>query len=70
MSTFSTSFIFNPDRIQPDLRSTIYCNAIALGGMEEWDFAWRMFQNTTVASEASFLRGAMTCTKLPWLLNK
>uniref|UniRef100_A0A3P8VR49 Aminopeptidase n=1 Tax=Cynoglossus semilaevis TaxID=244447 RepID=A0A3P8VR49_CYNSE len=56
--------------IQPDLRSTIYCNAIALGGMEEWDFAWRMFQNTTVASEASLLRGAMTCTKLPWLLNK
>ncbi|XP_022064326.2 aminopeptidase N-like [Acanthochromis polyacanthus] len=56
--------------IHPNLKSTVYCNAIAFGGVQEWDFAWRMFQNTTLASEASRLRSAMACTKAPWLLNR
>lgn len=56
--------------IHPNLKSTVYCNAVAFGGHEEWDFAWRMFKNATVASEASRLRGAMACTKEPWLLNR
>lgn len=58
------------DRIHPNLKSTVYCNAIAFGGVEEWNFAWSMFKSATLASEASKLRGAMACTKKPWLLNK
>lgn len=57
-------------RIHPNLKSTVYCAAIAFGGVEEWDFAWRMFKNATLASEASRLRSAMACTKVPWLLNR
>lgn len=57
-------------RIHPNLKSTVYCSAIAFGGAEEWDFAWRMFKNATLASEASRLRAAMACTKIPWLLNR
>lgn len=62
----------NPSRnpIHPNLKSTVYCHAIAFGGVEEWDFAWRMFNNATLASEASRLRGAMACTKVPWLLSR
>lgn len=62
----------NPSQnlIHPNLKSTVYCNAIAFGGVEEWDFAWRMFKNATLASEASRLRSAMACTKVPWLLNR
>uniref|UniRef100_A0A8C6M5B7 Alanyl aminopeptidase, membrane n=1 Tax=Nothobranchius furzeri TaxID=105023 RepID=A0A8C6M5B7_NOTFU len=62
----------NPDhnQIHPNLKSTVYCNAIAFGGVEEWDFAWRMFQTASLASEASRLRSAMACTKTPWLLNR
>ncbi|XP_054475304.1 aminopeptidase N-like [Anoplopoma fimbria] len=62
----------NPDHnpIHPNLKGTVYCNAIAFGGVEEWDFAWRMFKNATLASEASRLRSAMACTKAPWLLNR
>uniref|UniRef100_A0A3Q3X670 Aminopeptidase n=1 Tax=Mola mola TaxID=94237 RepID=A0A3Q3X670_MOLML len=62
----------NPNRnpIHPNLKSTVYCTAIAFGSVEEWDFAWRMFKNATLASEASRLRGAMACTKVPWLLNR
>ncbi|KAJ0056264.1 hypothetical protein NL108_004542, partial [Boleophthalmus pectinirostris] len=56
--------------IHPNLKSTVYCYAIAFGGHEEWDFAWTMFKNATVASEASRLREAMACTQVPWLLNR
>lgn len=56
--------------IHPNLKSTVYCHAIAFGGVQEWDFAWRMFRNTTLASEASRLRSAMACAKAPWLLNR
>uniref|UniRef100_A0A8D3C422 Aminopeptidase n=1 Tax=Scophthalmus maximus TaxID=52904 RepID=A0A8D3C422_SCOMX len=56
--------------IHPNLKSTVYCSAIAFGGAEEWDFAWTMFKNATLASEASRLRSAMACTKKPWLLNR
>lgn len=57
-------------RIHPNLKTTVYCSAIAFGGVKEWDFAWRMFKNATLASEASRLRSAMACTKAPWLLNR
>ncbi|XP_044046036.1 aminopeptidase N-like [Siniperca chuatsi] len=56
--------------IHPNLKSTVYCSAIAFGGVKEWDFAWRMFKNVTLASEAARLRSAMACTKEPWLLNR
>uniref|UniRef100_A0A665W2T9 Aminopeptidase n=1 Tax=Echeneis naucrates TaxID=173247 RepID=A0A665W2T9_ECHNA len=56
--------------IHSNLKSTVYCHAIAFGGVDEWDFAWTMFKNATLASEASRLRSAMACTKTPWLLNR
>lgn len=57
-------------RIHPNLKSTVYCYAIAFGGVAEWDFAWNMFKNATLASEASRLRSALACSKIPWLLNR
>uniref|UniRef100_A0A7N8XZC6 Aminopeptidase n=1 Tax=Mastacembelus armatus TaxID=205130 RepID=A0A7N8XZC6_9TELE len=58
------------NNITPNLKSTVYCNAIAAGGVQEWDFAWSMFKNATVASEAEKLMFALSCTKQPWLLNR
>ncbi|XP_030574026.1 aminopeptidase Ey-like isoform X2 [Archocentrus centrarchus] len=62
----------NPGRnpIHPNLKSTVYCHAIAFGGVEEWDFAWSMFKNASLASEASKLRSALACSKIPWILNR
>ncbi|XP_012674836.1 aminopeptidase N-like [Clupea harengus] len=60
----------NNNRIDPNLKSTVYCKAIAAGGEEEWDFGWEMLRNATVASEAARLRSALACTKVPWLLNR
>ncbi|TRY82592.1 hypothetical protein DNTS_030590 [Danionella cerebrum] len=59
---------FNP--IHPNLRSTVYCDAISAGGADEWNFGWQMFQKATVAAEAVKLRAALACTKVPWLLNR
>ncbi|MFT7813946.1 aminopeptidase N-like [Arapaima gigas] len=56
--------------IPPNLKSTIYCNAIAAGGEKEWDFAWRMYVNATIATEKDKLRYALSCTKSLWLLNR
>uniref|UniRef100_A0A8C6UFB3 Aminopeptidase n=1 Tax=Neogobius melanostomus TaxID=47308 RepID=A0A8C6UFB3_9GOBI len=55
--------------IHPNLRSTVYCNAIAAGGAKEWEFAWAQFTKAN-AIEADKLRYAMACTKEPWLLNR
>lgn len=56
--------------INPNLRSTIYCNAIAQGGEEEWDFAWKQFRNATLVNEADKLRSALACTNQLWILNR
>ncbi|XP_055970076.1 aminopeptidase N [Sorex fumeus] len=48
--------------IHPNLRSAVYCNAIALGGDEEWEFAWKQFRNATVVNEADKLRAALACS--------
>ncbi|XP_063046776.1 aminopeptidase N-like [Engraulis encrasicolus] len=58
------------NRIDPNLKSAVYCKAIAAGGEAEWNFGWEMFRNATVASEAARLRSALACTKVPWLLNR
>ncbi|KAK2913418.1 hypothetical protein Q8A67_001817 [Cirrhinus molitorella] len=62
----------NPDSnpIPPNLKATVYCNAIAAGGVEEWDFGWQMFKNTTIATEADKLIYGLSCSKEPWLLNR
>ncbi|XP_063781891.1 aminopeptidase N [Pseudophryne corroboree] len=60
----------NHNGIHPNLRSTIYCNAIANGGVEEWNFAWDEFKKTENAQEADKLRAALACTKEPWILNR
>lgn len=56
--------------IHPNLRSTVYCNAIAQGGEKEWDFAWEQFRKATVVNEADKLRAALACSKQVWILNR
>ncbi|KAM3870028.1 alanyl (membrane) aminopeptidase-like b [Diretmus argenteus] len=56
--------------IHPNLRSTIFCQAVAAGGEREWEFAWKKFQSSTIASERDQLRQALSCTKKIWLLNR
>ncbi|XP_070256863.1 aminopeptidase N [Myotis yumanensis] len=60
----------NNNPIHPNLRSTIYCNAIAQGGEAEWDFAWDQFRKATLVNEADKLRAALACSKEVWILNR
>uniref|UniRef100_A0AAQ4PZJ6 Aminopeptidase n=1 Tax=Gasterosteus aculeatus aculeatus TaxID=481459 RepID=A0AAQ4PZJ6_GASAC len=60
----------NKNQIHPNLRSTVYCNAIAAGGSQEWEFAWSQFEQATIAIEADKLRSALACTKQPSLLDR
>lgn len=56
--------------IHTNLRSVIYCQAVAAGGKKEWEFAWEKFQSSTDTSEKDQLRKALSCTKQTWLLNR
>ncbi|XP_015667388.1 aminopeptidase N [Protobothrops mucrosquamatus] len=56
--------------ISPNLRSAVYCSAIRTGSLEDWDFAWKMFRQAPVISEADKLRAALTCSQTPWILQR
>jgi len=56
--------------IPPNLRYAVYCTAIANGDEDEWDFAFKQFQETTSGSESKTLMQAMACTKQEWLLRR
>ncbi|XP_076155196.1 aminopeptidase N-like [Alosa pseudoharengus] len=56
--------------IHPNLRSSVYCSAIAAGGVKEWDHGWKMFKEATIAIEQDKLRAALACASQPWLLNR
>ncbi|XP_067293180.1 aminopeptidase N [Pseudorasbora parva] len=60
----------NHNPIHPNLRSTVYCSAIATGGAEEWDFGWQMFKNATIAIEADKLMSSLACAKDHMLLER
>uniref|UniRef100_A0A3Q3BJF2 Aminopeptidase n=1 Tax=Kryptolebias marmoratus TaxID=37003 RepID=A0A3Q3BJF2_KRYMA len=56
--------------IHPNLRSAVYCSAVAAGGPAEWDFGWSQFKNASVASEASKLLTALACSADTELLRR
>ncbi|XP_018426986.1 PREDICTED: aminopeptidase N-like [Nanorana parkeri] len=67
---FSDWMTTGVNRIHPNLRNAIYCNAIAKGGIEEWNFAWQEYKKTDNAQEADKLRAGLACSKEPWILNR
>ncbi|KAL2093495.1 hypothetical protein ACEWY4_010807 [Coilia grayii] len=72
VQTWYKAWMANPanNPIHPNLRSTVYCSAIAAGGVQEWDHGWKMFQSATIATEADKLRSSLACASQPWLLNR
>lgn len=54
--------------IHPDLRSNIYCYAVAAGGEKEWNFAWEMSQSNSSETEQVFR--ALSCTTQVSLLKR
>ncbi|XP_061879642.1 aminopeptidase N-like [Entelurus aequoreus] len=58
------------NNIHANLRSVVYCQAVAAGGEKEWEFAWNKFQSSKESSEKDQLRQALSCTKKIWLLSR
>nr|XP_032809634.1 aminopeptidase Ey-like [Petromyzon marinus] len=56
--------------IHPNLRSVVYCQALAAGSILEWDFAFKLFQETTFPVEKEKLRSALACSTEPWILRR
>uniref|UniRef100_M3ZWG3 Aminopeptidase n=1 Tax=Xiphophorus maculatus TaxID=8083 RepID=M3ZWG3_XIPMA len=56
--------------IHPNLRSAVYCSAVAAGGEAEWNFTWSQLQDATVASEANKLMLALACSNNTQLLER
>ncbi|XP_059161761.1 uncharacterized protein LOC131944899 [Physella acuta] len=57
------------NNIDPNFRTTVYCNAIANGGWDEWNFGLKMYTESDLASEKYNLLVALSCTRQPWILN-
>ncbi|XP_075149907.1 suppressor of ER stress-induced death [Haematobia irritans] len=63
----------NPDVNNPisaDLRSIIYCTAIAYGTEAEWDFAYERFKKSSVSTEKEILLSALGCSREPWIVSR
>ncbi|XP_034542646.1 aminopeptidase N-like [Notolabrus celidotus] len=56
--------------INANLRSVVYCSAVAAGDEAEWEFAWDQYKNALLASEASKLMSALACTNNTQLLER
>ncbi|KAM4572413.1 aminopeptidase N-like isoform 2-T2 [Odontesthes bonariensis] len=56
--------------IHPNLRSVVYCSAVAAGDEAEWEFGWSQYESASVASEAGKLMSALACTRNTELLNR
>jgi len=67
---YCTYIYFLYFRISPNLKAIIYCTAISYGSEEEWDFAWKMYKMTTVASEKDLLLDALGCSRETWILAR
>lgn len=71
-TTWFKQWMNNPERntIPSNLRSAVYCSAVAAGGEAEWEFGWSQFKAASVASEANKLMSALACTNNTELLSR
>ncbi|KAJ8921412.1 hypothetical protein NQ315_003030 [Exocentrus adspersus] len=66
-------FVSNPndtDLIPKDLRGVVYCTTLKHGGEAEWEFLWKHYKNSNVATEKNTILSALGCTKELKLLKK
>lgn len=60
----------NRSEIDVDLRTLVYYYGIANTGLEEWNWLFNKYLNTTEASEKIKLMYALAGSREPWILNK
>ncbi|KAJ8968398.1 hypothetical protein NQ317_007791 [Molorchus minor] len=63
----------NPNATNPiskDLRGVVYCTSLKHGGEAEWDFLWKRFQSSNVATEKNTMLNALGCSREVWILSR
>lgn len=60
---------FNRSEIDVDLRTLVYYYGIANTGLDEWQWLFNKFLNTTDASEKSKMMYALAGSSQTWILN-
>nr|XP_006818001.1 PREDICTED: aminopeptidase N-like [Saccoglossus kowalevskii] len=56
--------------IPENMKSDVYCTAIAHGTSDYWEFAWNQYLTTQSSAERSLLMEAMACSNQPWILSR
>ena len=56
--------------VSPNLKATVYCNGIAGGTTEDWDYAWSVSQTTDSAAERNLLLTALGCSSNQTTLHR
>ena len=67
---YTFSMYLFPSRIDPALKSTVYCTVIREGDQKEWNFMFEQYMAATVPSEKRRLLAALTCARKAWIINK
>ncbi|KAG5892870.1 hypothetical protein JTB14_032594 [Gonioctena quinquepunctata] len=56
--------------IDPNLKEIVYSAGIKYGGMNEWQYCWNYYKNTSSSSEKKLLLKALGVASDPWLLQR
>ncbi|XP_054750913.2 aminopeptidase N-like [Lytechinus pictus] len=46
-----------------NLHHTVQCGGVQKGGIDEWEYAWNKYQNTSSPTEKSILQNALACSQ-------
>jgi len=60
----------NDNPVPTNFRRTVYCTAVRRGGEKEWNFLWKRYLKSNVASDKTTMLIALGCSKDPWILNR
>ena len=56
--------------VPPDFRWIVYSAGVRYGSPEDWNFAWKMYNSTLVASERSLWLRALASSNDPYILQQ
>ena len=56
--------------VPANIRSSVYCTALAEAGMSEWEFVWGRFNQSNVESEKEEMLKALCCSRENRILNR
>ncbi|KAI8500624.1 hypothetical protein Bbelb_214420 [Branchiostoma belcheri] len=56
--------------IEADFKTSVYCNAVRYGKVDDYDFVWDRYRYSTNAAEQSKLLLALGCNREPWILSR